>query len=124
MISRQFLTYLVVGAVNTVFGYSIFALFLFIGMHYSLATLLSTVLGVLFNFKSIGKLVFKSHDNRLIFRFIMVYVMTFAMNVVALKFCKQAGINLYIAGFALTLPSAMVSYILHNKFVFKRRVVA
>lgn len=121
--TRQFMVYLVVGGINTLFGYCLFALFLFMDMHYSLATLLATVLGVLFNFKSIGKLVFKSHDNRLIIRFFAVYAVTFTMNVVALNLCKRVGINLYAAGLFLTIPSAVVSYFLHNRFVFKKREV-
>ena len=44
--------FLVVGAVNTVFGYSCYAGLLFIGLHYSLAALFGTLLGVVFNYLS------------------------------------------------------------------------
>lgn len=52
--------FLLVGVMNAAFGYGCFAAFLYLGLHYSLALLLATILGVLFNFKSIGALVFGS----------------------------------------------------------------
>ena len=121
MITRNFFIYMLVGGINTFVGYSLFALFMFSGLHYSLATLAATILGVLFNFKSIGKLVFKSHDNRLIFRFVAVYIVTYTINVLSLKAFKNMQLNLYIAGLAMTIPMALVSYVLHNRFVFRKR---
>ena len=62
--AHKFIKFLFVGGVNTVFGYSIFALFLFLGMHYAVATLFATILGILFNFKTTGVIVFNNKDNR------------------------------------------------------------
>jgi len=82
--------------------------------------LLSTVLGVLFNFKTIGKLVFDSSDNSLIFRFILVYVVIYVLNTSGLWVFKSNGFeNMYINGFILLAPLAIVSFILNKKFVFK-----
>ena len=61
--SRRFLHFLLIGALNTAVGYGLFVLFLWLGLHYALAAAFATVLGVLFNFKSTGGLVFKSKDN-------------------------------------------------------------
>ena len=68
-----FIKFLAVGVLNTLFGYGIFALLLFIGLHYAVASILATICGVLFNFKTTGTLVFNNNDNRLIFKFISVY---------------------------------------------------
>lgn len=117
--NNRLVTYLLVGVLNTVFGYSVFAALLFIHCHYTLAVLLSTVLGVLFNFKTIGKLVFKSHDNRLIFRFVSVYVVTYLLNISGLRLYKIFDDNMYLAGFLMLIPSTMVSFTLHKLFVFR-----
>ena len=45
--TRTFFTYILVGILNTAVGYGLFALFISFGIHYSLAVLLSTLLGVL-----------------------------------------------------------------------------
>ncbi len=115
----RLLKFFLVGGLNTLFGYSVYSLFIYIGLHYSIASLLSTVLGVLFNFKTTGMLVFKSRDNRLIFKFVGVYVVVYVVNVGLLKALHSFGVDLYLSGAILVLPLAMLSYVLLKKFVFK-----
>lgn len=120
-IDKKFIRFLFVGALNTVFGYSLYALFIFLGLHYTIAVLFSTILGILFNFKTIGVLVFKNNNNRLINRFFAVYAINYILNVSFLKIFKMAGMeNMYINGLILVLPLALLSFILNKKFVFKR----
>src|SRR5574344_571040 len=62
---------------------------------------------VLFNFKTIGLLVFKNGDNRLLARFFGVYAVVYLCNVLCLKAFELGGIkNLYISGIILVLPLA------------------
>jgi putative flippase GtrA len=119
-LDQPFFRFLVVGGINTIFGYGLFAFFIYLNLHYSIASLLSTIIGVLFNFKTTGKLVFKSSDNRLIVRFFAVYGMVYVLNVLFLKGFKWFGLNLYIAGAVLVLPLAVVSFLLNKWFVFKK----
>jgi len=113
--------FLFIGGINTLFGYGVFALFIYMGMHYALAALLGTVCGVLFNFKTTGIFVFRSHENRLIFRFVAVYLVVYALNVLGLKLGAMMDINAYIAGAVLILPTAIVAYLLQKKYVFDVR---
>ncbi len=119
---RKFIRFILVGALNTAFGYSLFALFIYCGIHYSLAVLLSTVIGVLFNFKTIALLVFKNKNNSLIFRFISVYVFTYFLNVALLWVLKQFHFNMYLAGLLLLLPIAFITFLLHNSLVFREKM--
>ena len=120
-IKRQLFSFLLVGILNTIFGYGLFALFIYLGLYYPLAVLLSTILGVLFNFKTIGGLVFGSNDNKLIFKFILVYVITYLLNIFFLWLFKRLGFeNMYINGFVLLIPLAAVSFLLNKFFVFRR----
>lgn len=121
-IDKKFIRFLFVGVLNTLFGYSIYALFIFIGLHYSLAVFFSTILGILFNFKTIGILVFKNNDNSLIFRFFGVYAINYILNVSALTLLKFSGSdNMYINGLIVVFPLALLSFILNKKFVFVKR---
>ena len=120
MISRTFIAFLGVGLLNTIFSYAVFALLIFWQMHYSLAVLISTVLGVLFNFKTTGKLVFKSDDNRLIFRFVGVYGVIYLFNLAGLRIYRSFDDNMYLAGLLMIAPSAILSFVLLSRFVFKR----
>jgi len=117
--SIPFLRFLVVGGINTVFGYSVFALFILIGLHYVLAALLATICGILFNFKTTGTLVFKNRDNRLIFRFFGVYLITYSLMIGFLKLFDMAGVIPLVAGAIIALPMAVVSFLLMRKLVFK-----
>ena len=120
MKNNKFIKFLLVGVLNTIVGYGLFAFFVYLGFHYTLAVLFSTILGVLFNFKSIGKLVFDSHDNSLIYRFILVYAVIYLLNITGLWIFKINGLaNMYINGFLLLAPLAIVSFVLNKKYVFK-----
>lgn len=92
-------------------------------MHYALAVLLASVIGVLFNFKTIGILVFQNGSNRLIFRFLGVYLVTYLLNVSALKACASFRINMYVAGLLVALPMAVISFLLLSRFVYLKAPV-
>lgn len=103
---------------NTAVGYSIFLLALSIGLHYSLAIAVSTIMGALFNFKSTGVLVFQSSDKSRIFRFILVYFVLYALNTAGVAMLSEFGLQAWLAGLLLTPPLALFSYYLNSHFVF------
>lgn len=115
---KRLILFFLVGGVNTLFGYSLYALLIFLHLHYALASLLGTIGGVLFNFKTTGIIVFNNHDNRLIFKFLAVYVITYLVNIVGLKIFSIYDANMYLAGAILVLPVALLGYVLQKKFVF------
>ena len=117
---EQFVTFLFVGVLNTLVGYLLYVFFVWVGCNYIFAPLFSTVLGVLFNFKTIGVIVFKSHNNRLLGKFFGVYGIVYGCNVLGLKCLDRVGItNMYIAGAILVLPLALLGFCLNKKWVFK-----
>ena len=70
MIKEEFTKFIFVGVLNTIVGYSFYALFIYLGFDYKVSVFLATVLGVLFNFQTIGRLVFNRYNNRLLFKFV------------------------------------------------------
>jgi len=117
----QILSFLLVGCLNTLFGYSLFAIFILAGCHYTIAVLLSTCLGVLFNFKTLGSLVFKNSNKQLLLNFIMVYAILYAINIMLIKIIHSTIPNLYIAGAIATIVIAGLSFYLNKQFVFNER---
>lgn len=118
LIKNRFVKFVCVGIINTLFGYGCFSFLLYIGLHYTLAVLLSTILGVLFNFKSTGILVFRSYDNGRIFRFIACYAMIYLLNIVGMEMLLQSEFTPYVAGAILIVPMAILSFILQKRLVF------
>ncbi|ANN69100.1 GtrA family protein [Bordetella bronchialis] len=116
---RQFFRFLAVGLLNTAFGYGCYVLLVYFGCHYTIAYLVATVLGILFNFKTIGKLVFRSNDNRLLFRFISVYGVVYGVNVSGVKALSLIGLGPYASAAMMLLPAAAISYHLNKRFVFR-----
>jgi putative flippase GtrA len=114
------LKFFLVGILNTIFGYAIFSIFIFIGLHYSLALLFSTILGILFNFKTIGKLVFNNNNNSLFLRFLFVYVLQYFLNIMSISLLSKFYNNLYITGFISTILVSIITYFLHKKIVYVR----
>jgi putative flippase GtrA len=122
---HKFARFLLVGVLNTLFSYFLYGSLILIGLNYKYAVLLATILGVLFNFQTTGRLVFGSKNNKLIFRFVLVYVATFLLNVEALRVVDAMNINIeqktkmLIAGAILLLPMAVLSFVLMKLFVFR-----
>lgn len=112
--------FFVIGAVNTLFSYLIYAGAILIGMHYTLATLISTVLGIIFNFFTTGKVVFRSLEGRRFFLFVLVYAVTYVVNILLLRLLvDDIHINKLIAGALVTLPVALLSYYLNARWTFR-----
>ncbi|MDX2470045.1 MAG: GtrA family protein [SAR324 cluster bacterium] len=122
LLEIRFIRFLIVGGINTLFGYGVFAILILFGLHYVLASALSTIAGVLFNFQTIRKLVFQSHDNGLIFRFILLYCFLYLVQLGLLRGFELIEVKPIIAGMIFLAPMALLSYILNKKFVFHNKV--
>ena len=120
MLKKQIIMFIFTGIINTIFGYAMYALFIYLGCQYIFASALATVLGILFNFKTISKFVFKANENRLIFKFIGVYSLVYIANISLIKIFKIIGLNDYISGFMAVFPCAVISFILNKFYVYNR----
>lgn len=120
-LKSKLVTFVLVGLLNTVFGYSIFALLIFLGLHYAVAVIIATCLGIVFNFKTIGALVFGSRNHLLIGRFVIVYAILCLANIMLIKMLLAVGFSAYIGGIGAIFPIAIAGYLLNSKFVFVGR---
>ena len=118
MLKQQFLRFLLVGLLNTVVGYSLFAVFIWLGLAYPLAIGLATLGGITFNFQSIGRLVFSGAPWSRLNRFAGAYVVVYVLNVAGVALLLGFGLNVYAANALVILPLALVAYFLQQKFVF------
>ncbi|MDR6535951.1 GtrA family protein [Variovorax soli] len=119
MISSQLFRFLMVGGLNTVVGYGIFAGFIWAGMPYPIAIGLATVLGIAFNFQSTGRLVFGGAPLSRIGRFVAVYGVVYLLNVGSVAALLRAGLNVYLANALVILPLALIAFLLQRRFVFE-----
>ena len=115
---ERFIKYLFVGALNTLFSYTLYAILVAVGLVANVALFVQYIIGVLWNFKTTGSLVFKNHNNKLIFKFIACYVFTFILNSIFLKLLTYY-LNPYISQAILVFPIALVSFVIMKFWVFK-----
>jgi putative flippase GtrA len=121
---NQFLRFILVSGANTIFGFLVFSFFIFLKFYYPIAVLFSTICGILFNFQTIGRFVFFSKNNLLIFRFIGIYVITYLLLTIGIGILIRLHINTYISGAIMVLPIGVTSFLLNKKFVFVNRNVS
>ena len=120
LFDARFRRFLIVGAINTIFGYGVFYLMLLATHGPSLSVAIAAVAGALFNFLSIGRVVFLSTDKRLLWRFAVVYAAIYIVDILALRLLQACD---WPAAFgqALLLPLiALLSFFLNRAFVFER----
>ncbi|NSX01015.1 GtrA family protein [bacterium] len=104
---------------NTLFGYSIFAFFLWIGVHFTISALISTIAGILFNFTTFGRIVFKNNSYSNLPKFVFIYALNYFLGVGVLYYCDQLDYNLYFVQAILLMPTAVLRYLLMKYFVYK-----
>jgi putative flippase GtrA len=119
-LSPEFLRFLAVGVLNTLFGYGLFALLSWIGLPYPVAIGLATVIGVAFNFQSTGRLVFGQAPLSRFARFVGVYAFLYLLNVAAVALLLHQGLNVYLANASAVVPLAMLAFLLQRRFVFPK----
>ena len=108
-VDRKFMKFLFVGALNTAFGYSVYAVFITLHASHNIALTIQYILGVLWNFKTTGVIVFKNHDNSRIIRFFLSYIVTYSINLVCLNILVYFGVGKYLSQAIMVLPMAILS---------------
>lgn len=118
---RRIARFLAVGALNTAFGYGVFALLVLAGLPPQPSLMIATVLGVSFNFLSFGRLVFSQKSTlSAAGRFVVVYLVSYGMNASMLEvLIARMGLPPLMAQL-LCLPAVVaLTYVLMRTFVFR-----
>jgi putative flippase GtrA len=119
-LDKQIVNFIKVGVINTVFYYLLYSVLIFLGLNYKIAVFLATIIGILFSFKTFGKFVFNNEDKNLVFKFILVYIILYFVNIGLIGIFKNYETDLYISGLFATLLCAALSFILNKWYVFKK----
>ena len=116
---ERLIRFLAVGILNTAFGYGLYALFVYLGALPELALLVATIIGVIFNFFTTGRLVFRNSDNGLFIRFAAAYASIYVLNALALRGLVGAGLGPFVAQAILVPFSVVGTFAIMRAFVFR-----
>jgi putative flippase GtrA len=112
--------FLLVGMVNTAFGYALFAALYLASHHRQLSLVTSMTIGVMFNYFTTGRLVFANRGYRVLVRFGLGYAVVLVVNMAALEGLARAGLPT-LAAQAIVLPAMVIlSYAINRYVVFAR----
>lgn len=117
--SPAFLRFLIVGGFNTAFGYGIYALLIFIGLGYLLASTFSFAISLFFNFKTHGKFVFHDRPNRSFYSYVFSWLVVYLVNACFLVLLVNLGVDSYIAGALLILPISIFAFLIMRYVAFR-----
>jgi len=118
LLRREFLRYLAVGALNTCFSYSIYALLLWLGLAYFVANMIALVCGIVFSFQMQGRYVFDNTSRRLFPKYMVLWVLIYFCNIALIKLLLVCGFNAYGAGALALPPIVLLSYVLQKYLIF------
>jgi putative flippase GtrA len=116
---RRFARFLVVGVINTLFGYGVFAALVLARLDSAAALALATVAGVIFNYFTTGKLVFANQGGAMLPRFILAYCLSYGANLAMLKGLERLGVDTLVAQALCLPPTVILSFALLRWFVFR-----
>lgn len=115
-----FFRFVAIGILNTCFSYTIYAGLLYAGLSYTLANLMALLAGIVFSFKTQGRLVFRNPDPHLLGRFVLSWVLIYLCTITLIGQMIALGLDAYSAG-AVAVPIVTVlSYLTQKYFVFRQ----
>jgi putative flippase GtrA len=123
ILTRQVLRFLVTGAVNSVFGYLVYACGILAGLPYFWAVVLAYIIGTTFSYLTFRAFVFTDGDRswKTYQRFLPVYFFLFVFNEVALfVLVDMMGVHKLWAQAFVVPVCAIMSYGFNRLFVFKK----
>jgi putative flippase GtrA len=110
-------------AVNTAFGYGLFALLVWAGVERFAAQALATIAGVAFNYLVYSRHVFRDRQGSKA-SFVLAYGLHYLMNVALLALFGAVIASVYVAGLLATLGASLANYLLLRSIVFRTRTAA
>lgn len=113
--------FILIGVLNTIFSYIIFALLVYLEVKVKYALIFSTVAGVIFNYFSYKGVVFKKKASAASFiKHISAYCVIYFLNIQILSLISRLlNLNFYLAQLICIPILVMISWVLMNRWVYK-----
>jgi GtrA-like protein len=114
---RRFSRFLIAGAINTCFGYTAFAFFIWVGLLNDVAVTCSMLAGIAFNFNTFGK-VFASRGFNRLPAFLLVYGTLLLANIFLLRALVAADFSPYFGQAIVVALITPISFFALKRLVF------
>ena len=115
---NQFFRFLCIGVINTIFGYCAYALLVILGIDYRVALTISTTFAVLFNYYTNSCFVFRNSGKKVLSRFILLNVIVYIFNQVALITLVSFGLGKLVSQAVIIPLVIIITFIINQRWVF------
>ena len=110
--------YYMVGAVNTLFGYGVYASLLLMGLQMYVAQVTAHVMGVIFNYFTYSRHVFQAAPASKL-RFLLSYVLNYFVGLGSLALAATVIASPYLAGLLAMLVTSIINFLVLRRHVFR-----
>jgi putative flippase GtrA len=117
---KRFARFLLVGGLNTLFGFVAYSAFVLLHSPPWLALLGGNIAGMLFNFFTTGHFVFLDLSASRLPRFVAAYLFVYGLNLVLIGRLTALTHSLIVSQACLAPVMAVVSYVLLSRLVFRK----
>src|SRR5688500_12369078 len=101
--------FLLMGLVNSLFGYACYALCTYLGLGYFWSTAIAMICGTIFNYLTSRTVVFRGWRGSFL-KYAASYGIVLAVSVACLHGFDSLGIDPYLGGILVAIPAAATSY--------------
>ncbi len=112
---RRFVKFIIIGVLNTLFGYAVFALLVILNVPPQLALALAFAIGVIWNYWTHAKLVFGQQGLSRFPAYAASYLLIYGLNSGGLALALQAGSSPLMAQAVLAPVAAVISFFVISK---------
>ena len=119
----QLIRFYQAAAVNTLFGFGLYALMIRLGVNLYAAQVIAQVLGVSFNYLTYSRHAFRDREATKR-SFVLAYAGNYGVNLALLALFHLVIRSAYLAGFLATVAASLVNYLVLRSLVFRRRRTA
>lgn len=121
LLDKRLVRFLLVGILNSIFGFLIFSAMVWLGHGSMMALLAGNAAGLVFNFFSTGGLVFQTLALHRFPKFAACYASMLLINYALLGILAPLVNSTIVAQAILTLPMAALAYAIMTFWVYKTR---
>src|SRR5690348_236910 len=107
-----------VGAINTAFGYGLFALLVFLGLNLFVAQIIAHVTGATFNYFTYSRHVFHKASERRPLAFVGAYALNYVIGLALLATAHHFIPSPYVAGLLAVLIGTALNFFVLRRLVF------
>ena len=122
ILENNLLRFLIVGGLNTLFGFTVYAIFAMTEMATSTVLIISNLIGMLFNFFTTGGIVFFDTRISTLPRFLFCYIAIYFIYLELINWLEPILNSRILAMALIILPMTILSYLMLKFFVYRRKL--